>query len=645
MTQLTQEHRLISLSTPLGKDKLLLTSFDGSEHISDLFEFQLEALSDDLAIKPDTLIGKTVTVTIQNEHNRTFNGYVSRFSFGEIQADNLRQYRLTMVPWLWFLSKMHDHRIFQEKSAKDIICQIFKDAGFNDFKFNASGGTEIREYCVQYNETDLNFVSRLLEEEGIAYYFEQSAEKHTLVIVDQKNSYKPCVENEITYSKGNQPGTQISSWDHWYEFITGLWEHTDYDFKNPRKKLNTKISTSIKLPLVSQFEHYQYPGNYSKDAVGKDYIKYRLEAEEANFDTVLGESDCSTFFAGGTFKLKKHDARDEKGGYIITSISHKALDSSYFSGKEGQSEYINKFICIPDNVHFRPLERHPKPIIQGPLSALVTGPSGEEIYIDEYGRIKVQFFWDREGKVDENSSCFIRVVQPWAGRQWGTSFIPRMGMEVIVDFINGNPDRPLVTGSVYNKNNMPPYSSKTQSGIKTHSTKGGDPGNYNEIRFEDLKGSEQVFIHAEKNMDVEVENDETLTVDNDRTKLISHDENSTITNDRNKTVNNNQTETIAKNKSIDVGVDHTESIENNMTIRVGGDLKESVKGQYNEDVTKEYGLQAKTITMQADDQITLQTGGAKIVMKKNGDITISGKNINLKGSGNVVLKGSKVTSN
>ena len=239
----------------------------------------------------------------------------------------------------------------------------------------------------------------------------------------------------------------------------------------------------------------------------------------------------------------------------------------------------------------------------------------------------------------------MRVVQSWAGSQWGASFIPRIGHEVIVDFLDGDPDRPLVTGSVYNGKNRPTYSSKTQSGIKTRSTKGGGPQNYNELRFEDKKDAEQIYIHAEKNMDTMVENDETLTVDNDRTKLIKHDENSTIENDRNKTVNNNQTETIKKNKTIDVGQDHRETITGGMTIHVDKDLKESVTGNYLEDVTKDYSLHAKTITMDADDKITIKTGAAQIVMKSNGDITISGKTINVKGSGNVVIKGSKVLTN
>jgi len=283
--------------------------------------------------------------------------------------------------------------------------------------------------------------------------------------------------------------------------------------------------------------------------------------------------------------------------------------------------------------------------MRGPQSAVVTGPAGEEIYIDEYGRIKAQFIWDREGKKDENSSCFLRVMQSWAGNQWGASFIPRIGHEVIVSFLDGDPDRPIVTGSVYNGANKPVYSSKTQSGIKTRSTKDGTSSNFNELRFEDKKGAEQIYIHAEKNMDTMVENDETLTIDHDRTKLVKHDENSTINNDRNKTVDNNQTETIGKNKSITVGENHSEDVGKNMTIHVGLDLKESVDGKYLENVTKDYALQAKTITMTAQDKITIQTGAAKIVMSSNGDITMSGKTINIKGSGNVVIKGSKVITN
>lgn len=643
MSQLTQDNRSIAISSPLGKDKLLLTAFQGSEHISDLFEFQLEVLSDDLDIAPESLIGKTVTFTIQNEHKRSFHGYVSRFSFGEIKSDNLRQYRLTIVPWLWFLSKTNDHRIFQEKTSKDIVMQIFKDLGFNDFDFKATGGS-VREYCIQHNESDLDFVSRLLEEDGIAYFFKHTADKHTLVLVDQQNAYADCVEKEVEYSKGNQPGSQINQWEHGYEFRKGQWSVSDYNFKVPAKNLLANTKTSSNFANNDKFEHYEYPDLY--DAGKGDVLaKTRMEAEEVARNIVAAQSDCSTFYAGGKFKLTKHTTKAEKGEYVITDIHHHASDTSYFSGNEGQSEYSNSFECIPATVYYRPQQKHVRPVMRGPQSAVVVGPAGEEVYIDDYGRIKVQFIWDREGGHDENSSCFLRVVQSWAGNGWGSSFIPRIGHEVIVNFLDGDPDRPLVTGSVYNGKNKPPYSSKTQSGIKTHSTKGGSPSNYNEIRFEDKKGAEQIYIHAERNKDTQVENDESLTVDNDRTKTIKHDENSTIENDRNKTVNNNQTETIAKNKTITIGENHRESVKGNMTISIDKDLKESVKGAYQENVTKDYSLHAKTITMDADDKITIKTGSAKIEMKSNGDITISGKTINIKGSSNVVIKGSKVLTN
>lgn len=639
----TQDNRYISLETPLGKDELLLTAFEGTEHISDIFEFTLTALSTNLAIKPEDLIGEEVTVNINTKIKKSFHGFINTFTFGEIQSHNMREYRFTMVPWMWFLSRTEGRRIFQNKNTKDIVTKVFNELGFKDFDFKAQGGKP-REYCVQYGESDLHFVSRLLEEDGIAYYFKQEAKKHTLVLVDQKNAYEACAETNLTYSKGSTPDNEITSWKHDYEFRKGIWTLNDYNFKEPNKSLIAEIKTTSKFKNNTKYQHYEYPGLYDFGS-GKDLVYMRMDAEEVAVNVIHSSSTCSSFYAGGMFKLEKHEAKDERGTYILTSVRHSAQDSSYFTGEGGNSHYQNSFTCIPSDVHFRPMHDHKRPVMKGPQTAVVTGPAGEEIYIDEHGRIKVQFIWDREGKKDEHSSCFLRVMQSWAGNQWGASFIPRIGHEVIVTFLDGDPDRPIVTGTVYNGLNKPVYSSKTQSGIKTRSTKGATAENYNELRFEDLKGSEQIYLHAEKNLDTRVENDETLTVDHDRTKTIKHDENSTIENDRNKTVNNNQTETIKKNKTIDVGDDHKESIHKNMTITVDKDLKESVKGKYLEDVTKEYGLHAKSITMNADDEITIKTGAAKIVMKSNGDITMSGKTINIKGSGNVVIKGSKVITN
>lgn len=667
MSQFSQDNKSISITDfSLGKDTFLLSAFNGTEYISELFEFQIDVLSENHEINPDKIVGREATITIKNDQQRKFNGHVKSFTFGEIQADNLRQYRMVMVPWLWFLSQTNDHRIFQEKNTKEIVTQVFNDLGFSDFEFRAAGGKK-REYCVQHNESDLNFISRLLAEDGIAYFFEHNDKTHKLILVDQKNAYAEAAETSLEYSKGSTPNTQITGWEHIHLFKKGKWSLNDYNFKEPKKELIASTKTKSQYAKNDTYEHYEYPGFYDT-ATGNDLVKIRLDAEERNRDVIKGASNCSSFFAGSKFKVAKHAVASEKGSYILVSVTHKAFDSSYVPGEIGCG-YSNEFMCIPADVHFRPESSALKPVMKGPQSAVVVGPAGEEIYIDEFGRIKVQFIWDREGKKDEHSSCFVRVVQSWAGNQWGSSFIPRIGHEVIVNFLDGDPDRPLVTGSVYNGWNKPTYPSKTQSGIKTRSTKDATPQNYNELRFEDKKGEEQILIHAEKNFDTEVENDQTLTVDRDRTKTIKRDENSTISHDRNKTVNNNQTETIGKNKTIDVGDDHsetigknmtlsvgknisidisenhTESIGKNMTIGISKDLRETVEGKYTESVTKEYALTAKSITMTADDQITLKTGSASIVMKSNGDITISGSNINVKGSGNVVIKGSKVTTN
>ena len=679
MSELTQDERLISISSPLAKDDLLLLSFEGAEHISKLFHFQIEVLSKNHSIKPEDLVGKTVTLKVQDEQKRTFHGYISHFSYGEMKTDKLRQYRLEMVPWLWFLSKTNDHRIFQEKTTKDIVTQVFDDLGFSDFEFNVSADAK-REYCVQHNESDLNFISRLLEEDGIAYYFEQKEGSHVMHLVDAANAYAECDETGFTYSKERGLNEKITRWEHLYQFRKGKWSISDYDFKFPTKsQIKTTDSTS-KFANVKEYEHYEYQATHDIPGI-KALTTQRMEAEEVPMNVVEGSSHCSSFYAGGKFKISKHVFPEEQKSYVITSITHSAFENSYETGGKNKSQYSNKFTCIPDSVHYRPPLVHRKPSINGPQSATVVGPAGDEISVDEFGRIKVQFHWDREGKSDDKSSCWIRVMQPWAGSGWGTLFIPRIDMEVVVSFFNGDPDRPIVTGSVYNGDNKSPYAlpaNKTQSGIKTRSTKGGGTDNFNEFRFEDKKGSEEIYIHAEKDLTVTVENDETHTVqhdethqvDNDRSKTVGNNESSSIGVNRDKSVGDNQSESIGKNKTIDVGSNHTENIGENKTLDVGGDHSETIGGNMTltvggnqeesigKDMTIDIGANAtsnvgKNLAIVAGDQIVLKSGSASITMKKNGDITIKGKNLTLKGSGKinvkassaVAIKGSKVTNN
>lgn len=581
MSNLTQDIRFISIKTPLPVDELLLTSFEGTEYISDLFAFQIEVLSSNHSIKPEDLIGQSVIVSIHDQIEREFNGYISSFTHCEVKADNLSTYRMTLVPWLWFLLKNNNHRIFQEKTTKDIVTQIFNDLGFNDYDFKATGNTNVREYCVQHNESDLNFISRLLEEDGIAYFFEHKDGKHVMQIVDEANAYQECAETDLTYSRGNQIDKQISRWLHNYEFRKGKWSLNDYDFKAPTKsQLQTTASTS-EFANVKEYEHYEYTPSYDFTGL-RDLTKKRIEAEEIPMNVIRAASNCSSFYAGGTFKLEKHPVVEETGTYLISGIRHSAYDNSYFSDGDSESDYSNEFTCIPGEVHYRPPLLHPKPVMAGPQSAIVVGPAGEEIYVDEFGRIKVQFHWDRIGENDENSTCFIQVMQPWAGSGWGTSFIPRIGMEVVVNYYNGDVDRPIIMGTVYNGDNKPPFDSKNQSGIRTRSTTGGSSSNCNELRFDDSAGSEELYIHAEKNLNVKVKNDVTQTVDNNLTQVI----------------NNDLSQTVVNNVNIDVAGDHIENVAGDTNFNFGGDINITVAGSTNkwtycEEYTGVYGYKGE----------------------------------------------------
>jgi type VI secretion system secreted protein VgrG len=550
MAAYTQEKRLLAVTTPLGKDVLLLQSFTGQEELSRLFRYELTLLSEKEAIAAKDIVGKEVgwTVGRADKEPRPFHGVVSRFSAGKMHGRTLREYKAEVVPWLWFLTRTADCRIFQNKTAPQIIEQVFKDLGFSAFKADLKGTHPKREYCVQYRETDFNFVSRLMEEEGIFYYFLHEKGKHTLVLADHKNAYKDCAEKEVIFSTGSTLPGHATRWEHEYEFRPGKYAQTDYNFETPSTSLNAQSTSIVPLPDNKKFEVYDYPGLYLQKGDGGELTKVRMEEEEADYDVVNGDGTCSTFNPGGKFTLKKHECSSEQGkGYVVTAVQHAARSTSYVTGGEQGEDYRNSFTCIPDSVTFRPARTTRKPFVQGPQTAVVVGPKGEEIYTDKYGRVKVQFHWDREGKKDENSSCWIRVAQNWAGKNWGIVFHPRIGQEVIVEFLEGDPDRPIITGRVYNAELMPPYdlpANQTQSTIKSRTSKGGAAANFNELRFEDKKGSEEIYIHAEKDFNRVVENNDTLKVGFD--KKDKGDQTIKIFNDQTLTIGNNRTTTVEK---------------------------------------------------------------------------------------------------
>jgi len=508
------KERQIQVDSPLGKDALVATYFEGTEAMSEHFGYHLELISPQLSIKPADILGKSVTVRLffPQQKERVFNGIVVRFAPGPMWGRGNRRYTAELAPWTWMLTRTTDCRIFENKAAPDIIETIFTDLGFTDFdRSGIKGNHPKREYCVQYRETDFNFVSRLLEEEGIFYFFKHEKGKHTLMLADQVSAYLDCQDKQIKFSANPEVLSKVTQWRNGYNYRPGKWTQRDYNFERPTDDLKTNKNTVINIPQNQKYELFDYPGLYTNKGDGNDITKWRMEAEEAAHQLVEADGNCSFFSPGYKFDLIEHECKDEQGSYVLTSVNHVATDYTHVSGEGPPPEYSNSFTCMPASRIFRPSRTTPKPVVYGPQTAVVTGPQGEEIDTDKYGRIHARFFWEREGK----NSCWMRVAQSWAGKQWGEHFIPRVGMEVVVHFLEGDPDRPLVTGCVYNADNMPPYSlpgEKTKSGLKTRSTLKGAESNFNEIRFEDKKGSEEVYFHAEKDFNRVVENNDTLKV-------------------------------------------------------------------------------------------------------------------------------------
>jgi type VI secretion system secreted protein VgrG len=626
MASITQAERTLSLTTPLGKDVLLLMAFSGTESLSRLFSYQLDLASANDAIAAKAVVGKPVTWSISqfDKAPRHFSGIVSRFVAGAVNRRKLRTYRAEVVPWPWLLTRTTDCRIFQNLNTPDIVTTIFKDFGFNDYALELKGSFPKREYCVQYRETAFNFVSRLMEHEGIFYFFRHENGKHTMVLANAVSSYADVPESPVEYSPGSLAPNHVVGWEHHYEFRSGKSSRTDYNFEMPSTNLLTTTGTVIDLPDAPKYEIFDYPGEYFIKGDGDPVTKVRMEEEEAGYNTANASSQCITFTPSGKFTLEKHDIAAENGDYVITSIHHSATEASYGSTANGTT-YNNTFTCIPAKVIYRPSRATPKPIVQGVQTAVVTGPGGEEIYVDKYGRVKVQFFWDRRGKKDDKSSCWVRVSEQWAGKNWGFVCNPRIGQEVIVDFLEGDPDRPLITGRVYNAEQMPPYDlpgNMTQSGIKSRSSKGGSPANYNELRFEDKKGSEMVTLHAEKDQTIEVEHDESHWVGHDRKKNIDHDETTHVKHDRTETVDNNETitihgnrtETVDKNETITIHQNRTETVDINETISIGGNRTETVSKNESITVTltrtRMVGIN-ESVTVGAAQEITV--GGLRAV--------------------------------
>ncbi|MCC7174063.1 MAG: type VI secretion system tip protein VgrG [Bryobacterales bacterium] len=628
----TQAERLIRIETPLGPDTLLLRSFTGTEGISRLFRFHLDMMSEEPAIDFDRIIGQNVTVAVRladGSSYRFFNGHISRFV--QLPGEGrLARYQADMVPWLWFLTRTSDCRIFQNKSVPDIVQEVFQDLGFQDFEPQLQGAYEPWEYCVQYRETAFNFVSRLLEQEGIFYFFRHENGKHVMVLADAPSAHRPCPDmpsaryDHVVGRGYRRDEDVVLQWRSGQEMRPGKYALNDYNFLTPRTSLLCGVDSRIDQGGNLRYEVYDYPGEYLQRGQGDALVRLRMEEQELPHAVVEGESNCRAFASGFRFELRDHERRDQNGQYVLTSITHNAHSGGFFSDRPAEdASYSNTFVCTPFSVAFRPPRVTAKPVVQGPQTAVVVGPSGEEIHTDAHSRVRVQFHWDRRGNRDEKSSCFIRVSQPWAGKAWGAIMIPRIGQEVVVDFLEGDPDRPLITGRVYNADQMPPYSlpaNQTQSGIKSRSSKGGSSANFNEIRFEDKKGQELLTIHAERNLSTSVEADEFRSVGRNRSTTIKKDETLIVS-------DGNRKETLEKgNDTLEIWQGNRDTTlmqgDDCLLVQTGNIEVEAPAGKHN--------LTAREVLTTGLVGITLTCGGSTIKLTP-ASIDITSPLINIKG--------------
>ncbi len=675
-----QTDRLLTLTTPLGGDVLIPTAFSGTEGLSQLFQFTLAMVSKQNAISPDSLLGKSVTLQIARPQAdpRYINGIVIAFKAADQMVDGMRNYEAVLAPKLWLMTRTADCRIFQNQTVVQIAETLFSDAGVSDYKKQGlTGSHPTREFCVQYRETDYAFLTRILAEEGIYFYFQHTNGSHTLILSDSAAGYVDCADKSVQHAQPEAGDMlAVQHWEAGYFFQSGKTTLNDYNFEQPTTDLTASTTTVLTNSSFKSWEIYDYPGDYETKDVGTSTSRARMEADEANYAITKGRGTYPSFQAGAKFTMAKHEVASEQGrSCVLASVSHEAKDLSHLGNQTTPQHYANAFTALPASTGYRPPPATRRPIIPGPHTATVVGPSGEEIYCDKYGRIRVQFHWDRLGTNDEKSSCWIRVAQSMAGNSWGTLFTPRVGMEVVVEFLEGDPDRPLVTGCVYNGTNMPPYTlpdNKTQSGFKSRSSAQGDATTFNELRFEDKKGSELIYIHAQKDQTRDVVNDDTLTVNNDQTI--------TIVNNRTETVQKgNETVTVSKgNRSVTIaeGSEALTVTQGNQTLTVSGGNSTTTVSKGNASTTVSQGNHALTvsqgnstteisqgnqtvtlgsgnatlqcnggsITLQAAQTITLKVGGNSITISQSG-IALKGTQITLTGDAKVQVSGPMVSVN
>ena len=664
MSTTTQDKRLLELQTPLGKDALVIRGIHGREGISHLYSFEIDAFgSNDEPADFSAIVGQPawVSATLKDHNKRYFHGIVKSFARGARGNFNTA-YRMEIVPTFWLLSQRTQSRIFQQMPVPEILKKVLEGL---DTDFELAGTFEPRDYCVQYRESDFAFASRIMEEEGIYYFFRHTEDGHTLVLANTPQSHEELpFDSNISYDAdrgGMEEDAIIYSWEKQQVLKPGkvtLWDHS---FELPHKPLDAQemvdediqvgeVSHKLKLAGNDKLELYDFPGGYAQRFDGiapagsersgdlqKIYednhrtAKIRMQQETVNALQITALSDHLNIIPGYKFTLEDHYSDNDV--YVITSANVSIFQAGSYGATDADisPDPEISFTCIPYKLPFLPNRITPKPTIYGTQTAVVTGPAGEEIFTDKYGRVKVQFFWDRHGKFDGTSSCWTRVASPWAGKQWGMIHIPRIGQEVIVAFEEGDPDQPIIVGSVYNSDQMPPHelpANKTQSGIKSRSTPGAGSQNLNEIRFEDKIGNEHIFIHGEKDIHV-------------RCKASYFE---TIGGDFNQAVGGASRTEIKGKKSLKIGGDHAVNVAGVMTTDVGADALIQAGGALAL-AGKQIGLLSGTVLGVNSPDVGVDASNAIVLQAGSGITLACGDNFITINSGGVFIKGSTVFIN
>ena len=633
--------RALNLITEQG-ERLVATRLESCDQVDGLYEHRISFIARKL--DPQKLLGTPVGVACRSGHNGAehfFHGICTEIrKTGVLESKGYDQFSAVLVPWFWMLRHRTNCRIFQNQKTSEIINTLVKEHGFSSQIALRAKGDTTREYCVQFNETDLDFICRLLKEEGWHWHFQQEKSQHILVIGSDNRCFKALVEPDIEYFSGsNRLDKAITDWQHSYRVGPGSVQTSDYSYELAEAMPGKKINSARQVKAQKTLQHYFYPGRFKVKDAGATVATHAIEGFDSRYSQVEGGGSLGSFYAGGRFKLVNHPESSERGEYLLLEVFHEVSTDETGMG----FNYSNRFHCIPANVDYRPLVSFEKPKILGLQSAKVTGPSSEEVHMGEYSRVKVQFHWDLNGKDDGSSSCWVRVAQHLAGNQFGSQFIPRVGDEVLVSFIDSDPDKPVIVGSVYNETHKPPYKADTSQGFKLQSSPKGGADTFNELRFDNKKNEEKVFLQAEKDLVVHVKNDRQETINGSLTEDIKKAAKRLVQEDDQLTVKGQQKLSVTKDISISTEADYHLTTTGNYKLRTDGNVSQTIKGKTSVDSTGDVTLDSSaSIHSKAASQITNEAVSIKDTGTKSIDLEVGASSVSLSAKGIKLSCGSSV---